>query len=116
MSKEDLIPIKPGQVLNKYGRGGKPENREAIEERRMKKKILKEMLIKELEKEIGDTGITTGQYLIQQIIRNAPKDARLAKIIFDSVDGPQISKIDMDVETNQAPSVLLYIPKKEEEE
>lgn len=105
-----MIPIQKGQILNPYGCKGKPENREAIEKKRLMKKILTDALKAELDRVIDpSTGFTVKDRLIRTIIQNAERgNDRLVKEIFDRVEGSV--KQTTDITSNDQQLGVVIVP------
>ncbi len=115
MAQKDLIPVKPGECRNRYGRAGLPENREKIAERHMKKKIITEAIMKELGKVIDkETNKTVLDVMVQNVIRNASSNDRLFAMILDRVDGPVRKESELEVTGNNLGVII--VPNLAEEE
>jgi len=110
---ENLNPVQKGEIRNKWGAYGKPENREAIKKKRMEKKIIKEAVLKELGRVVEESGMTVLDILVRKTIQNAANgNDRLFSKLVDMIDGPIATKTNMEIESNQ-PLGVVILPEKE---
>jgi len=92
---ENLNPVQKGEIRNKWGAYGKPENREAIKKKRMEEKIIKEAVLKELGRVVEESGMTVLDILVRKTIQNAANgNDRLFSKLVDMIDGPIAQKLE----------------------
>ena len=106
----NLKPSAPGEIRNPYGPAGKPENREMLKERRMKKKIITDAIYKELGKVIDDEGTTVLDKLVQKAVEQAGNNEKYFSTLLDRVEGPV--KTDMNISSDTGLGVVI-LPSKE---
>ena len=104
MAYEDLIPVQPGEIKNPYGRAGKPELREAREEKRLKEKIITAAIKKELNRKLED-GSTVLDKLVKNAVRQAETNDRYFDKLLDRIDGPV--KQDMNISSDTGLGVVI---------
>lgn len=90
-----LIPIKPGEVKNTWGRAGNPETRDERAKKKMEKKIIKEAVMKELYSMVPGSDLTVLEHLVKRTIQNAANgNDRLFNKLVDMIDGPIVQKLE----------------------
>lgn len=110
---DNLIPAKKGEIRNPWGAYGKPENKENIKKKRKEEKIIREAVIKELDRFVEESGMTVLDLLVKKTIQNAASgNDRLFSKLVDMVDGPTVHKTE--IESNQ-PLGVVILPEKDVE-
>jgi len=112
MSKEHLKPVQKGQVLNPWGRKGRDGTKG------MTSKTLKELLETKLYEVDVNTGRNAAEVIIEQVLRQASRgDLKFIDLIWDRIEGKATTMIEQNITgDNLVSPVVLYIPKREDEE
>lgn len=115
-NRNNLNPIVPGEIRNKWGRAGRPEHREELKRKKMEEKLIKDAVEKELKRYIEDAGMTVLEMLVRKTIQNAANgNDRLFSKLVDMIDGPIVQKSENKIDNNQSLGVII-LPKKQIEE